>query len=52
MVVEDDKEKTQASRFIDAALNAEVDESPDALDRIMVKLDLKKKPEAEVPAKK
>jgi hypothetical protein len=47
VVVENDKGKTRAGRLIDAALNAEADESPDAFDRIMGKLDLTKKPEPE-----
>jgi hypothetical protein len=44
--------KTQAERFKEAAQQLAADESDDALDRIMSKLDLKKKPEADKPAKK
>lgn len=39
-------EKTQLERFKEAARAAESDESDDALDKIMGKLDLRKKPEA------
>jgi hypothetical protein len=42
-----DDSKTQAERFKEAAQQIAADESPDALDRVMGKLDLKKKPEAE-----
>lgn len=41
------KHDRQADKFVEAAREAEADESPDALDRIMGKLDLKKKPEPE-----
>jgi hypothetical protein len=47
-----DDEKTQSERFRDAAQQLGADESPDALDRIMGKLDLKKKPEPEATPKK
>jgi hypothetical protein len=47
-----DEGKAQAERFKDAARKAGADETPDALDRIMGKLDLKKKPEQDKPAKK
>lgn len=43
-----EENKTQAQRFIDAAAAVGADESPDALDRIMGKLDLKKKPDAKM----
>jgi hypothetical protein len=43
---------SQLDRFKEAARSVGVDESPDALDRIMGKLDLKKKSESEKPAKK
>lgn len=39
------KHDRQADKFVEAAREAETDESSDALDRIMGKLDLKKKPE-------
>jgi len=42
----------QAERFKEAAREARADESDDALDRIMGKLDMKKKLEPEKPAKK
>lgn len=42
----------QSARFKEAARELGVDESDDALDRVMGKLDLKRKPEAEKPAKK
>lgn len=45
-------EKSQQDRFKDAARDLGSDESADALDRIMGKLDLKKKPEPEKPADK
>jgi hypothetical protein len=44
--------KEQGDRFKEAARELGADESDDALDRIMGKLDLKKKPEPETPAKK
>ena len=44
--------KSQLERFQNAAKEFGVDESPDALDRIMGKLDLTKKPEPEKSAKK
>lgn len=37
--------QSQLDRFKEAAHELEADQSADALDRIMVKLDLKKKPE-------
>ena len=40
-----DTEKSQLDRFKEAAREAAADESDDALDRIMGKLDLTKKPE-------
>lgn len=43
---------SQHDRFKEAARELGADESDDALDRIMGKLDLKKKPEPEKPAKK
>lgn len=45
------KRDSQADRFAEAAREAEADESEDALDRIMGKLDLKKKPEPEKKSK-
>ena len=39
------KEPLQIDRFKEAARDLSADESDDALDRIMGKLDLKKKPE-------
>ena len=42
----------QSERFKQAALDIGADQSDDALDRIMGKLDLKKKPQPEKPAKK
>jgi hypothetical protein len=42
-----DETKKQSERFKEAARELGADESPDALDRIMGKLDLKKKPEPE-----
>lgn len=45
------QEKTQTDRFKQAAREVEADQSDDALDRIMGKLDLKKKPEPK-PEKK
>lgn len=47
-----ENDKKQAERFKEAARELGVDESDDALDRVMGKLDLKRKPEAERPAKK
>lgn len=44
--------ESQLDRFKNVAKNLGVDESDDALDRVMGKLDLKKKPEPEKPAKK
>lgn len=47
-----EKEPTQLDRFRESARELGADESPDALDRIMGKLDLTKKPgksEKEVP---
>jgi hypothetical protein len=38
---------SQSDRFKEAACNLGIDESDDALDRIMGKLDLRKKPDAE-----
>ena len=50
------KEKTslsdQADRFRQAAREVRADESDDALDRIMGKLDLRKKPEPEKKGKR
>jgi hypothetical protein len=47
------KEPTQPDRFREAARQVGADESDDALDKVMRKLDLTKKPEAETkPAKK
>jgi hypothetical protein len=43
--------KDQLDRFKEAARAASADESDDALDRVMGKLDLKKKLEAETPKK-
>jgi len=45
-------EKTQLDRFKEAAREVEADTSDDALDLIMGRLDMKKKPEPEKPAKK
>lgn len=46
-------QKQQLDRFKDAAREVEADQSEDALDRIMDKLDLTKKPEPETkPTKK
>ena len=42
--------ESQLDRFKEAARELGADESPDALDRIMGKMDLKKKPEATPPA--
>jgi len=42
----------QSDAFKEAARELGADESDDALDRVMGKLDLKKKPETETPAKK
>ena len=39
------KEQSQMDRFREAARELDADESPDPLDRIMGKLDLKKKAE-------
>ncbi len=44
--------KDQIDQFKEAARELGADESDDALDRVMGKLDLKRKPEAEKPAKK
>jgi hypothetical protein len=41
------KHDSQADRFAEAARELGADESDDALDRVMGKLDLKKKPEPE-----
>lgn len=46
------KDQSQANRFREAAREVGADESDDALDRIMGKLDLKKKPEPEPKAAK
>jgi len=43
--------KEQAERFAQAAREVGADQSQDALDRVIAKLDLKKKPEAEQPKK-
>ena len=43
----EDGKKSQADRFRNAAREIGTDQSDDALDRIMGKLDLKKKPEPE-----
>lgn len=40
--------KTQAERFKESAREVEADQSDEALDRIMGKLDLKKRPEQPV----
>jgi hypothetical protein len=45
-------EKSQAARFREAARDLGADESDDALDRIIGKLDLKKKPEPEKKGKR
>ncbi len=45
-------DKAQAERFEEAARQVGADETADALDRIMGKLDLKKKPEPDKPTKK
>jgi len=42
----------QSALFREAARQADADQSDDALDRIMGKLDMKKKLEPEKPAKK
>jgi hypothetical protein len=47
----DPHDKSQSERFREAAKELDADESDDALDRIMGKLDLKKKPDATPPAK-
>lgn len=44
--------KSQLDSFKKAADDLDADQSDDALDRIMGKLDLKKKPEPEKPADK
>jgi hypothetical protein len=44
-----DENKVQAERFKEAAREVGADESADALDRVMGKLDLKKKVEPEQP---
>lgn len=45
-----DEKQSQQDRFKEAARSVGADESPDALDRVMGRLDLKKKPEATPPA--
>ncbi len=45
-------QKSQIERFKEAAREVAADESDDALDRVMGKLDLKKKPEPEKDAPK
>lgn len=45
-----ERAKSQAERFREAARKLGADEAPNALDRIMGKLDLKKKPEPDKPA--
>lgn len=45
------KHTNQLDKFKQAAREVEADESDDALDKVMHKLDLKKKPEAMPPAK-
>ena len=45
-------EKSQAERFCQAAREVGADESDDALDRVMGRLDLRKKPEPEPKPKK
>ena len=42
-------EKTQLDRFKEAAREVEADQSDDALDRIVGRLDLTKKPETKPP---
>lgn len=44
--------ESQLDRFRQAACEVEADQSDDALDRIMGKLDLKKKPNTEKPSDK
>lgn len=44
--------KPQKEIFEETAREIGADESDDALDRVMGKLDLKRKPESEKPAKK
>lgn len=46
------KHTNQSDKFKEAARELGVDESDDALDRVMGKLDLKRKPEGEKSAKK
>lgn len=48
----EDSEKSQAYRFTAAARELGADESPDALDRVMGKLDLRKSPEQAKPTDK
>ena len=43
--------KSQRDRFEEAARVAEADQSPDALDRVFGRLDVKRKPEASGDAK-
>ena len=45
-----DLDKSQSENFKETARELEADQSDDALDRIMGKLDLKKKPEPEKKA--
>jgi hypothetical protein len=47
-----DGEQSQEERFKEAARELGADESDDALDHVMGKLDLKKKPEPDKPADK
>ena len=42
-------EKNQLDRFKEAARKLGADESPDALDKVFGKLDMKRKPEGEKP---
>lgn len=44
-----ERAKSQAARFREAARQVGADESDDALDKVMGKLDLTKKPEADEP---
>lgn len=46
------RDKSQIDRFKQAAREVEADESDDALDKVMLKLDLTKKPDEKAPDKK
>ena len=50
--MDDTTARSQSNRFKEAAREVEADQSDDALDRIMGKLDLTKKPEPEAKTTK